>query len=98
MLRRSPRAVLLWAAAVVVAIVTTASVGGTLASLHRQDSRYGKPRAVVVAAHDLALGTVVGRSDVREVKVREASEISLTLLFDPEHNLEERILNEQFVP
>lgn len=36
--------------------------------------------------------------DVREVKVREANEISLTLLFDREHNLEERILNEQFVP
>jgi Flp pilus assembly protein CpaB len=70
MLRRSPRAVLLWAAAAVVAIVTTASVGSTLASLHRQDSRYGRPRAVVVAAHDLALSTVVGRSDVREVKVR----------------------------
>ena len=36
--------------------------------------------------------------DVREVKVREAQDISLDLLFDPEHNLEERILNEQFVP
>jgi len=36
--------------------------------------------------------------DVREVKVREAQDIALDLLFDPEHNLEERILNEQFVP
>jgi NAD+ kinase len=36
--------------------------------------------------------------DVREVRVSEAKDISLTLLFDPEHNLEERILNEQFVP
>jgi NAD+ kinase len=36
--------------------------------------------------------------DVREVSVREAREISVTLLFDPEHNLEERILSEQFVP
>jgi NAD+ kinase len=36
--------------------------------------------------------------DVREVKVNEAKDIALTLLFDPEHNLEERILNEQFVP
>ena len=51
MLRRSPRAVLLWAAALVVAIVTATSVGGTLASLHRQDNRYGRVRAVVVAAH-----------------------------------------------
>jgi NAD+ kinase len=36
--------------------------------------------------------------DVREVRVSEAKGIALTLLFDPEHNLEERILNEQFVP
>jgi NAD+ kinase len=36
--------------------------------------------------------------DVREVCVRQDRSISLTLLFDPEHNLEERILNEQFVP
>ena len=36
--------------------------------------------------------------DVREVSVREARDISVTLLFDPEHNLEERILTEQFVP
>ncbi len=36
--------------------------------------------------------------DVREVRVREAKDIRLTILFDPEHNLEERILNEQFIP
>jgi NAD+ kinase len=36
--------------------------------------------------------------NVLEVKVREEPEISLRLLFDPEHNLEERILNEQFTP
>jgi len=34
--------------------------------------------------------------DVRIVEVREARDVSLTLLFDPEHNLEERILAEQF--
>jgi NAD+ kinase len=34
--------------------------------------------------------------DVAEVQVREDRRISLTLLFDPEHNLEERILAEQF--
>jgi NAD+ kinase len=34
--------------------------------------------------------------DVVEVQVREDRRISLTLLFDPEHNLEERILAEQF--
>ena len=36
--------------------------------------------------------------DVLEVEVREARDITLNLLFDPEHNLEERILNEQFIP
>lgn len=35
--------------------------------------------------------------DVASVVVREASEISLTMLFDPEHNLEERVLKEQFL-
>jgi NAD+ kinase len=34
--------------------------------------------------------------DVMEVEVREARDVTLTLLFDPEHNLEERILAEQF--
>ena len=35
--------------------------------------------------------------DVIEVLVREQRERSVTLLFDPEHNLEERILSEQFM-
>ena len=36
--------------------------------------------------------------DVAEVEVVEDRKASLTLLFDPEHNLEERILKEQFEP
>jgi NAD+ kinase len=36
--------------------------------------------------------------DVVEVQIWEDRDITLTLLFDPEHNLEERILKEQFVP
>jgi NAD+ kinase len=36
--------------------------------------------------------------DVVEVAVWADRAIALTLLFDPEHNLEERILKEQFVP
>ena len=36
--------------------------------------------------------------DVVEVAVWVEADITLTLLFDPEHNLEERILKEQFVP
>jgi len=36
--------------------------------------------------------------DVVEVEIVEDRRVSLTLLFDPEHNLEERILKEQFGP
>ncbi len=36
--------------------------------------------------------------DVAMVDVQEQRDITLNLLFDPEHNLEERILSEQFVP
>jgi len=35
--------------------------------------------------------------DVSHVQVREDREVALNLLFDPEHNLEERILKEQFL-
>ncbi len=35
---------------------------------------------------------------VAAVTVRQAADMSLSLLFDPEHNLEERILREQFLP
>ena len=34
--------------------------------------------------------------DVTEVSVSEAKDVTLRMLFDPEHNLEDRILNEQF--
>jgi len=36
--------------------------------------------------------------DVVRVDVAEDRDVDLYLLFDPEHNLEERILNEQFIP
>ncbi len=36
--------------------------------------------------------------DVAEVDVVEEPTITMTLLFDPEHNLEERIIMEQFLP
>jgi NAD+ kinase len=35
--------------------------------------------------------------DVQSVTVRERREVALTMLFDPEHNLEERVLKEQFL-
>lgn len=36
--------------------------------------------------------------EVAEVHIYEDQSVELTLLFDPEHNLEERILKEQFLP
>lgn len=47
-----------------------------------------RPVSVTADAHEVR--------DVVEVRVREAREHGVTLLFDPDHNLEERILNEQF--
>jgi NAD+ kinase len=35
--------------------------------------------------------------DIAEVDVHEDRDVAVELLFDPEHNLEERILNEQFL-
>jgi NAD+ kinase len=35
--------------------------------------------------------------DVASVEIRESSDVTLTMLFDPEHNLEERVLKEQFL-
>ncbi|QQG36032.1 MAG: NAD kinase [Micavibrio aeruginosavorus] len=36
--------------------------------------------------------------DVANVEIRESKTLSVTLMFDPDHNLEERILKEQFLP
>jgi NAD+ kinase len=35
---------------------------------------------------------------VARVEICEEPNVTLTLLFDPEHNLEERVLKEQFQP
>jgi NAD+ kinase len=50
---------------------------------------YKRPVSVTADSHEIR--------DVLEVSIRESRERTVTLLFDPEHNLEERILNEQFV-
>lgn len=51
---------------------------------------YKRPVAAVADSTEVA--------NVAHVTVTEAAEVSLTLLFDPEHDLEERILKEQFNP
>ena len=51
-----------------------------------------KKRPVAAAADSVEIANVV------KVVVTEATDIELTVLFDPEHDLEERILKEQFAP
>jgi NAD+ kinase len=50
---------------------------------------YKRPVSATADSHEVR--------DVAEVTVREARDHTVTLLFDREHNLEERILNEQFL-
>ncbi|MBT5496453.1 MAG: NAD kinase [Alphaproteobacteria bacterium] len=45
-----------------------------------------------------AVGDYTEVRDVKRVTVRASDAKSFSLLFDPEHNLEDRILNEQFTP
>jgi NAD+ kinase len=51
-----------------------------------------RKRPVAAAADSVEI------ANVANVTVTEATDIRLTLLFDPEHDLEERILKEQFDP
>ncbi len=73
-MRRSPRVLLAWLAALVVALTTARVVGGDLATLHRRAASLGPRHSVVVATHDLALGQTVTAADVRS-ESRYASEI-----------------------
>lgn len=50
---------------------------------------YKRPVSVTADSHEFR--------DVTEVTIRESRDRTVTLLFDPEHNLEERIFSEQFV-
>ncbi len=50
---------------------------------------YKRPVSATADSHEVR--------DVVEVRIRESRNRTVTLLFDPEHNLEERILNEQFL-
>jgi NAD+ kinase len=49
---------------------------------------YKRPVSATADSHEVR--------DVVEVTIRESRTRTATLLFDPEHNLEERILDEQF--
>ena len=73
-MRRSPRVMLAWFAALVVALTTARIVGGDLATLHRRAASLGPRRAVVVATRDLAVGQIITPADVRR-RSRYASEV-----------------------
>jgi NAD+ kinase len=50
---------------------------------------YKRPVSATADSHEVR--------DVVEVRVRESRDRKVTLLFDTEHNLEERIVSEQFM-
>jgi len=51
---------------------------------------YKRPVSAVADAHEVR--------NIAEVEIGVDRDKEVTLLFDPDHNLEERILNEQFIP
>jgi Flp pilus assembly protein CpaB len=72
MSRRSPRAVLLWLGAVLVAVVTAVLVATDLAALHRRAHSLGSPRPVAVARRDLPTGSTIDRGDIRSRSVHRS--------------------------
>jgi NAD+ kinase len=50
---------------------------------------YKRPVSATADSHEVR--------DVTEVTIRESGDRTVTLLFDPQHNLEERIMAEQFL-
>ena len=63
--------------------------------------RRSKVEFEILDPYKRPVSAVADNAEVRDVvvvSIHEDREISLRLLFDPEHGLEERILNEQFQP
>jgi Flp pilus assembly protein CpaB len=81
MSHRSPRALALWGAAALVAVVTATVVASDLASLHRRASEFGPEVHAVVATTDLAMGTRLGSADVRTRSVHR-SQLPIGALVD----------------
>lgn len=74
MLRRSPRALGLWAGAAALAVVTTSVVAGDLAALHRRAGTFGPEQSVVVAREALPLGTTITPADVTTRRVHASQQ------------------------
>ncbi len=67
-MRRSPRVLLAWLAALIVALTTARVVSGDLAALHRRAASLGPTREVVIAGRDLALGQTIEAADVHTAR------------------------------
>ena len=81
MLRRTPRALGLWAGAAALALVTGTVVAGDLAALHRRAGSLGPEEPVVVARVALPLGATVTPADVTTRRVH-ASQLPGGVLHD----------------
>jgi Flp pilus assembly protein CpaB len=66
-MRRSPRFVVASGTAVVVGLGTAYTVATDLAALHRRAGDLGPERSVLVATHDIALGSALAEDDVTVV-------------------------------
>ncbi len=80
-MRRSPRVLLAWAAALIVMLVTVRVVSGDLGALHRRAHNLGADVPVVLAARDLPLGTTVAAADLQTVK-RPSTTVSPDAMHD----------------
>ena len=79
MFRRSPRAAMLWLAALVVAALTASTVIASVSSLRHQDQAFGAIHSVLVARHDLPVGTPIASTDLGTRKIRGESPRSDTI-------------------
>lgn len=67
-MRRSPRVVLAWIATLLVVLGTARVVTNDLTSLHNRAKTLGKNVRVLLAVHDLPLGSRIAENDLRAVE------------------------------
>jgi len=53
-----------WVAVGGLAVLTTVAISGLLGRARTEAARYGSPRSVVVATHDISVGAAIGERDV----------------------------------
>jgi Flp pilus assembly protein CpaB len=70
--RRSPRALALWVAALLVALATAIVVAGDLAALHKRAADLGPEVDAVVARRDLPMGSVLRAGDLTHRSVHRS--------------------------